>query len=191
MSLRGLYYHFWTHRVTRPIHEKIHEDFLSRVSVERGARVLDIGCGTGFYSQFFKDVDYTGIDLSDACIREASRRHTGKFLCRNAASTGFPGGSFEVIFCANVIHHLDDRTFADMLKEARRIAAPDAQIVLYDVYRKPGQPWPTRLAYALDFGGYVRPLDEIKKILEASGMQFSLSFSRMSVYDYYCALIRP
>jgi trans-aconitate methyltransferase len=56
-------------------------EVLAQVGDLRGARVLDVGCGLGDLAVFLRErwpgVDYTGIDLCDHLVRQATERFEG------------------------------------------------------------------------------------------------------------------
>ena len=64
-------------------------------------KVLDIGCGTAFYSNLFKN--YTGIDNSKEMIK-------GKKECiyGNAENLPFKDKSFDAVICITSIHNFKD-----------------------------------------------------------------------------------
>src|SRR5580704_9188771 len=74
-----------------------------------GARVLEIGCGTGDFSVWlarkYPRAEVTGIDFSETAITIASRRLTEKqpnlsFVVADAEDLRFPNASFDwVISC--------------------------------------------------------------------------------------------
>lgn len=86
-----------------------------RVNVARRAaisgRVLDVGCGTGrFLGALPADVyQRYGVDLSAGMIRVALRRDL-TLQCCVASATALPYAdeSFDLVFCAAVLHHIAD-----------------------------------------------------------------------------------
>lgn len=185
INFRGIYYHYWSNWVTRPVHEMIFAHFRERFSYDEGAQVLDLGCGTGFYEKVFKAANYRGVDLSNDCV-EYGQRQGLDLYCADVTKTPFESLSFDFLFCANVVHHLDDATIKGMLSEAKRLLREGGQFVLYDIYRKEGQSLILRLAHQLDFGAYVRELPQIEKLFEKDQMFEKKIFSQFGIYDYYC-----
>ncbi len=78
----------------------------------KNEKVLDIGCGTAFYSNLFKN--YTGIDNSKKMIK-------GKKECiyANAESLPFNDESFDAVICITSIHNFKDIKKA--LNEMKRV----------------------------------------------------------------------
>lgn len=74
-------------------------------------RVLDLGCGPGYWSSLFKGMDYTGWDQNQEMIklaREVSPKL--KFVCApdlgfNILKPIFEPGSFDMVFTAGVLQH--------------------------------------------------------------------------------------
>ena len=90
-----------------------------------GARVLDIGCGTGYgtaaLAQYAQSA--TGIDISSDAILYAREHYPGAtFLAASATSVPLPAASFDLITAFEVIEHLEN--WHDLLIEARRLLDP-------------------------------------------------------------------
>lgn len=89
-----------------------------------GARVLDVGCGTGYgtaeLAQHARSA--TGIDVSNEAIAYAHAHYplpNLTFLAAPATALPFPPASFDLITTFEVIEHLDN--WHDLLIEARRL----------------------------------------------------------------------
>jgi SAM-dependent methyltransferase len=70
-----------------PVSRRYLRGLLRRSGAPQGARVLDVGCGTGYYTALLRDIGYTarGIDLSEVAIERARRRYPGiRFDVRDA-----------------------------------------------------------------------------------------------------------
>src|SRR5262249_32615783 len=82
-------------------------------------RVLEVGCGTGFWlGSFSADDQIFGIDLSIPMLNTARKRHPA-VACGMAEHVPFPAGAFEVVYCVSAFHHfVGKETF---IHEARRI----------------------------------------------------------------------
>ena len=93
-----------------------------------GARVLDIGCGTGYgtaeLAQHARSA--TGIDISADAIVYATEHYpipNARFLAASATAIPFPTASFDLITAFEVIEHLEN--WHDLLIEARRLLHPN------------------------------------------------------------------
>lgn len=99
-------------------------------------RVLDVACGTGTNFRYLSDaVEYVGVDLSPAVLREADARfdelRRGETLLEmNAQALDFPDDSFDT-----VVTSLSTCTFPDpdaALGEMARVCRPDGRIRLLE-----------------------------------------------------------
>ncbi len=98
-----------------------------------GARVLDIGCGTGYgtaeLAQHARSA--TGIDVSADAIGYARVHYPLSnitFLTASATALPFPPASFDLITAFEVIEHLDN--WPDLLVEARRLLHPNGTFLV-------------------------------------------------------------
>lgn len=91
----------------------------------RMARVLDIGCGAGYGSEYLRNAGATeviGLDLDARNIRYAKRRYPAVEF-RNADAEHLPSdlGKFDLIVASNVLEHLHDvRPTLDALRSMAR-----------------------------------------------------------------------
>ena len=81
----------------------------------RGQRVLDVGCGPGFWARHLirMGADYTGIDISARSVDIARRSLDMEGLCghvltANAEALPFEDGSFQAVVSEGVVHHTPD-----------------------------------------------------------------------------------
>ena len=84
----------------------------------KGKTVLDVGSGNGYFAQHFeKDCQLTALDLSDNQLQynPASNKQVG-----SAYEIPFADNSFDIVFCSNLLHHLDKPE--DAVKEMARVA---------------------------------------------------------------------
>lgn len=84
--------------------------FLSRA--ESGARLLDIGCGTGHWSHFFAMLGYTvaAVDVSLGMVRAARACHECKvaFQVADASALPFQSASFDIAAAIAALEFLMD-----------------------------------------------------------------------------------
>ncbi len=79
-----------------------------RFLVPEGVRVLEVGCGLGDLLAAVKPARGLGIDLSEAMVEAASRRHPSlEFRCADAETLELDE-EFDVIILADVVGHLLD-----------------------------------------------------------------------------------
>ena len=94
------------------------------LALPAGAKILDVGCGSGWLSEYFARLGYdvTGIDISDDLIRMARERvasvpynldHESAISCRfltHDIETGplTLGETFDAVICYDSLHHLVD-----------------------------------------------------------------------------------
>lgn len=92
--------------------------------IEKGSKVLDIGCGDGYFGEFLlknKDIDYLGSDISDAALKAARDRGLNIIQIDAANELGkFTSGSFDFVIMSEFIEHIPNSE--EILKIARQIA---------------------------------------------------------------------
>jgi ubiquinone/menaquinone biosynthesis C-methylase UbiE len=99
-----------------------------------GRTVADIACGTGYGVRLMKEQGeasrVTGIDCCPQAVDYARSRHAAadcSFKVADAANTGLPGGSVDVVTSFETIEHvLDDKA---LLAEFARILKPDGMLI--------------------------------------------------------------
>jgi ubiquinone/menaquinone biosynthesis C-methylase UbiE len=89
-----------------------------------GARVLDVGCGTGISARLFAKhgFEVTAIDPNEGMLEKA-RAHGGgpTYLRGGAEATGLPGASFDFAYAAQAFHWFDlDATVRELARVLRR-----------------------------------------------------------------------
>jgi SAM-dependent methyltransferase len=111
-------------------HRPVGEQAIARMRVPPDARVLDVGCGSGWATRLLADYafngDVTGIDISDEMIRvarESSRSHPNvDFQIASAEQLPFNDQEFTHAFSMESLYYY--RNILKALKEIHRVLKP-------------------------------------------------------------------
>ena len=138
-------------------------------------KVLEIGCGFGSHAQLIlkntKNVNYTGIDITETAIEFTKKRFEifnlkGKIIQCDAEKMPFEENQFDFIWSLGVIHH--SKNTEKILDEIRRVLKPEGTCT-FMVYNK------NSLRYYL-YGGLFKGilcLKFLKKSLQEINMEFT------------------
>ncbi len=112
-------------------------------------RVLDIGCGVGAAGRYLQEglgaAELYGVEISERRLAAARLRGVAASLADvNVEPLPFDDGSFDAVFCGDIIEHLTDTDH--LLDEIGRVLAPGGVCVLSTPNLAM---WPNRLALAL------------------------------------------
>jgi SAM-dependent methyltransferase len=125
-----------------------------------GARLLDIGCGTGAILDHVSDVTYVGLDLSKNYIDTAQARYGGRatfYACDAAELATRVDSSFDLILACGLLHHLDDGPAKTLLADARKLMTTSGRLVTVDGSWVAGQSPIARFLLSRDRGRNIRP----------------------------------
>jgi SAM-dependent methyltransferase len=101
--------------------------FVERAALAPGRRALELGCGTGLFTERVarSGASIDGIDLSQHLLASARARTAAlpnvRLTCGNAEETPFPDGSFDAVYGSSILHHLD---LERALREVSRLLRP-------------------------------------------------------------------
>jgi SAM-dependent methyltransferase len=94
--------------------------FIAQCVPLRG-RVLDVGCGNGIFTLRLANAgaNVTGLDYSRHLLGQNAH---SRLVCGDATSIPFPDRCFDMVFEANVLHHVEDRerVIKEMARASRR-----------------------------------------------------------------------
>ncbi len=142
---------------TRPPYMQARLDFLL-AHVPLGARVLDVGCGEGWFTAALVQAgrEAVGIDVAEEPLRRARARELGLDLHCVSAEGGWPSlqdVSFDAVWAGEVIEHVADT--AEWLSEVRRVLRSGGALVLSTPAHEPL----TRLALGLSSRAFAAHFD--------------------------------
>ena len=116
-------------------------DLIFTQDVRPGRRVLDVGCGIGFWVQQLSGpgIEFYACDLTETAVRLTAKRIklfglNAEVRVGNAEQLPFPDGFFDHINCQGVIHHTPNT--AQCLREFERVLKPGGT-ACFSVYYKP------------------------------------------------------
>jgi ubiquinone/menaquinone biosynthesis C-methylase UbiE len=124
----------------RPISEQNMDLWLELIvkssRMSEGARVLDLGCGTGRFSipmatrLHFR---VTGADSSSEMLEKAREKDTSRLVQwdrEDAQQLVYPDESFDIVFMSHLMHHVDDPY--QVLSECQRVlVSPGVVLIRY------------------------------------------------------------
>ncbi len=138
LSLQGSGDEGFSEAENRAMYERAAAAFLEacrRAGVSpAGRRVLDIGCGTGYYTALLRDqgvADYTGVDVTDVLFPRLRETFPGYRFLRADATTETLSGEYDLVVLLDVIQNIVTRERLDaVLGNARRALAPGGALVV-------------------------------------------------------------
>lgn len=118
--------------------------FLPPASVSKeNLRLLDLGCGIGFWTNEFASLGYTNITAADLTeealsltkLRLSQNGFDATFAHENAENLSFANGSFDHVNCQGVIHHTPNTQ--STISEIARLLKPGGTASISVYYRNP------------------------------------------------------
>ncbi len=150
----------------------------AKLLIDRGDRVLDIGCGWGGLGLYLADIagaDVTGITLSteqlqiaNAGAAERGLTQSAKFMLQDYRDVA---GSFDRIVSVGMFEHVGVDFYETYFQRCAELLADDGVMVLHSIGRSEGpdatNPWIAKYIFP---GGYIPALSEALKAIERSGL---------------------
>jgi SAM-dependent methyltransferase len=155
-------------------HRPVGEQAIELMAIPPEARVLDVGCGSGWATRLMaekaRDGRVVGIDIADemlAIARETSLAWSNvEFDVASAEKLPFPNGEFTHAFSMESLYYYADVLVA--LKEIRRVLTPGGMFVtVVDLYQEnePSGQWIEQLKVPVHF----LSLNDYRSLFEQAG----------------------
>ena len=141
---------------------------LARADLDpRGRSVLDVGCGTGFWTAWYleRGALYTGLDIAPTSIARLSERYPqARFLLADISEADI-AGTFDLVNVFDVLYHItDDARWEAALGRLARAVAPGGALLVTDVFGE---------ARGLSEHNKMRSLERYRAVLAATGLRFT------------------
>jgi ubiquinone/menaquinone biosynthesis C-methylase UbiE len=116
-----------------------YQALVAAAGVRPGQRVLDVGCGTGYWARLLAEAVgpdglVVGIDPSPEMVAYAARKAPPGGTCRfqvgTAEALDFPSDHFDVVVNSLMMHHLPEDLRVPALREMRRVLRPDGTLLV-------------------------------------------------------------
>jgi len=138
------------------------------LSLPRGSKVLDFGCGTGLFARVFMKMglNYYGYDIDKRLISYARRLYRN---CQFTASKDelIKQAPFDLIISNCCFHHIDSATLCEELIGIRKILSGNGTFMMIDILFSERDPSLFRKLFRkLELGMHVRVMDDYRRIVE-------------------------
>ena len=117
--------------------DRLIEAFFRVTGLGQGAKVADLGCGSGVFTNLLVrgGVQGYGIDISPRLIALARRKHPDiNFYEGDVEMLPFPASSFDGLLLSGLVHHFPDPTLLAL--EAYRVLKPGGRFFAFDPNRR-------------------------------------------------------
>ncbi len=118
---------------TQKAYDRLLLFFEKFVRPKAGEKVLDLGCGTGAFTEQLKrfGLDLTGADISGNALDLAKKINPDiKFAASDIERLSFKDGHFDIVVFSAALHHFGD--FSGCASEARRVLKKEGRVFAFD-----------------------------------------------------------
>jgi SAM-dependent methyltransferase len=149
-------------------------------------RVLEVGCGSGYYSDVFATllpggVQYTGIDYSDAMIARARTHYPSTaFEVADATRLPYADRAFDIVFNGVSLMHIIDYQAA--IREAARVASRYCIFHTVPVFADYRTTFLSKYAYGAPVVEVVFSKQELMSLCQAAGLRLEREWTSIP-YD--------
>lgn len=144
---------------------KILSEFVNSLNLD-GKSVLEIGCGTGFYIDFWKKrgvKHLTGVDIVSRSVKTLAKRYPGYRFYKADISSDATLAKYDIITAFDVLFHIvDDSKFDRAIWNISRMCSDNGIVLITDCF-------PHIEPYVLNHQKS-RTLDYYEKVLMRSGL---------------------
>lgn len=136
----------------------------------KGKKILDIGCGTGYYIGYYLSkgaTDISGLDITEESITNLKKKYPHLKFFNADISQKIPSNrKYDIITAIAVLYHVvDNDKFENSIRNIRKLAKKGSLIIIQDGFLKKHQP-PKAGTHC-----YFRDYESYKKILKKNGIE--------------------
>jgi SAM-dependent methyltransferase len=129
----------------------------------RGKRVLDVGCGTGFFTAYYleRGARVTGLDIAPTSVERLSARHPDATFRLGDVSETPLEERFDLVNAFDVLYHItDDLRWEAAVRHLGAAVAPGGALLVTDTFSE----------LPLAEHNTMRPLSRYRVLLEGVGL---------------------
>lgn len=124
--------------------EKAFTEFCNRFKVDfANASVLDIGCGSGFYTDILNRLgvrDYTGIDITDALFEKHKKSFPNYKFIKKDFTTEKHDGQYDLIIMIEVLEHIvNDDKLSFAMENVKRCLKEGGVFIISSIWESGGR----------------------------------------------------
>lgn len=134
----GPRYNAWLYKARL---EALERGLISSGRTLKGARVLEAGCGTGFYTEYCLRQEvhtYVGVDITSISVETLRKRYPNlRFIQADITEeiVETVGGDYDVVLAADMLFHIvDDNAFERAIQNLCSALASDGLLIIADVF---------------------------------------------------------
>ena len=157
-------------------------------------RIVDFGCGTGsaipFLTTFFPNAFVLGVEISTKSIEIAKKLHKSTCVEFRQADSSWADGSFDLVFCNGVFHHIPPESRHHALKKIKDALKPNGLFAFWE-----NNPWNPGTRIVMSRIPFDRDAETISPLAARSLLHkagFSITESTSTFYfPRILSLLRP
>ena len=141
-------------------------------------RVLDVGCGLGYFTshvkEMFPDAHVSGCDISITATEKAAARapQCRFFPLDLKLGSSIPEHAYDILVALDVLYYFTEAEILDVRRNLyRMLAAEGFLLVGYHLPRE------------MSFGRYIRSLEDARALFEPLGFEFRLTWDVLNNLD--------